>query len=72
MAEDYLKKALRVSYLLSFGFALALGGGFFLLTSLSGDHNPLTRYGGAAWVSLLALIVALPTITPLMKRRYRG
>ena len=72
MAVDYLKKALRVSYLLSFTFALVLGGGFFLITSLTGEHSPLTRYGGGAWVFLLALIVALPTITPFMKRRYRG
>jgi hypothetical protein len=72
MAEDYLKKALRVSYLLSFGFSVVLGVGFFLLTSLTGDYNVLTRYGGTGWVFLLALIIALPTVTPVMKRRYRG
>jgi hypothetical protein len=71
MAEDYLKKALRVSYLVSFGFALILGGGFFLITSISGDYNVLASYGGAAWVFVLALIIALPTVTPIMKRRYR-
>ncbi|MDP6347419.1 MAG: hypothetical protein QGH23_09635 [Dehalococcoidia bacterium] len=72
MAEDYLKKELRVIYLLSFGFSLVLGVGFFLLTSLTGDYNILTRYGGASWVFLLALIIALPTVTPVMKRKYRG
>jgi hypothetical protein len=72
MAEDYLEKALRISYLLSFGFALLLGGGFFLITSLTGDYNTLTRYGGTAWVVLLALIIVLPLVAPVMKRRYRG
>ena len=72
MAEDHLKKALKISYVLSFGFAVLLGIGFFLITSLSGDYNTLTRYGGALWVFLLALIIALPTVTPIMKRRFKA
>ncbi len=72
MAEDYLKKALRMSYLVSLGFALLLGGGFFLITTLTGDYNGLTRYGGSVWVFLLALIIALPMVAPVMKRAYRG
>lgn len=72
MAEDYLKRALRTSYLVSFAFALLLAGGFFAFTSLSGDYSMLARYGGAGWVFLLALIIALPTVTPIMKRRYRS
>ncbi len=72
MAEDYLKKALRMSYLVSLVFALLLGGGFFLITTLTGDYNGLTRYGGSAWVFLLALIIALPVVAPIMKRTYRG
>lgn len=72
MAEDYLKKALKMTYLISFAFALVLGGGFFIVTSIIEGHNILTRYGGGAWVFLLTLIIALPTVTPFMKRRYRG
>ncbi len=70
MSEDYQKKALRVSYLLSLGIALVAGLAFFMVTTL-GSYSLLTRYGGGAWVILLSLIIALPTITPVMKRRYR-
>ena len=72
MSDDYLKRALRMSYLISLGLALALSIGFYLVTSLTGQYSILARYGGAAWVLLLTLIIALPTITPAMKRRYRS
>ena len=71
MSDDYLKRALRMSYLISLGLALALSIGFYLVTSLTGQYSVLARYGGAVWVLLLTLIIALPTLTPLMKRRYR-
>ncbi|MEW6034584.1 MAG: hypothetical protein AB1603_06995 [Chloroflexota bacterium] len=72
MADDYLKKALRVSYGVSTGLALLMGLGFFLVTSFTGDHTALARYGGASWVFTLALIIALPTVTPFVKRRIRS
>lgn len=71
MSEDYLKRALRMSYLISLGLALALGIGFYLVTSLTGQYSVLARYGGAVWVLLLTLIIALPVLTPMIKRRYR-
>lgn len=71
MSDDYLKRALRMSYLISLGLALALSIGFYLVTSLTGQYSVLARYGGAAWVLLLTLIIALPALTPLIKRRYR-
>ena len=72
MAQEPLKKALRISYAVSLGVSLLLGGGFWLVTTLAGDYNTMARYGGAAWVFLLSLIIALPTVTPIIKRRYRG
>jgi len=71
MSDDYLKRALRMSYLISLGLALALSIGFYLVTSLTGQYSVLARYGGAVWVLLLTLIIALPALTPLIKRRYR-
>ena len=41
---------------------------FFLAASLQ-DQEALARYAGAVWVFILALIVALPTITPILKKR---
>ncbi len=71
MAQESLAKALRISYVISVGIAVVLAGAFFAGTTLAGDYNALARYGGAAWIFLLALIVGLPTITPLIKRRNR-
>ena len=69
MSQDRQNKALRVSYPISLGIALAAALGFFIATSAAG-HSLLTRYGGSLWVLLLSLIIALPTLTPLVKRRY--
>lgn len=71
MAKDPLQKALRISYLISFSFGLLLSAAFFAVTTLSGDYNMLARYGGALWILILGLVVALPTVAPRVKRRYR-
>ncbi len=61
-----------VSYVVSLAVALVASIAFFAYTSLRGAYNVVARYGGAFWVLLLALIIALPTVSPVMKRRYRG
>lgn len=72
MPEDTQKRAMRISTIISFAWALLLAGAFLVVTSLWGDYNAVTRFGGAAWVLLLALVVALPTVTPIVKKRMRG
>ncbi|MBI2853663.1 MAG: hypothetical protein HYX87_01920 [Chloroflexi bacterium] len=62
---------MRISYLVSFGASAIAALTFLLITSLTGGHTPLTRIGGTLWVFLLSLIIALPTVTPAFKRRYR-
>ncbi|MBI2957464.1 MAG: hypothetical protein HYY32_01355 [Chloroflexi bacterium] len=71
MSQDHSRSALRAAWALSGGIALVMSVGFFLLTTFTGSYNDLTRYGGAAWVLLLSLIIALPVLTPLIKRRHR-
>lgn len=71
MVEDYQKKALSISYTISFGFALLLALSFFLLSPLIAGDNSVARYGGAVWVLLLSLIVALPLVVPAVKKRLR-
>lgn len=44
---------------------------FWLVASLLGDYPLVTRIGGAIWVWLLSLIVAMPLITGWTKRRVR-
>ncbi len=62
---------MRVAHILSFAVAVVLGGIFFAYTTIAGGYNTLARYGGAVWVFILALIIALPTVAPAVKRRYR-
>ncbi|MEK7681365.1 MAG: hypothetical protein AAB369_00885 [Chloroflexota bacterium] len=65
------ENARLVGTLISFGIALAAAGAFFAVTG-AGGYTAVARYGGAAWVFLLALIVAMPTVLPLFKRRSGG
>lgn len=45
--------------------------GLFLVVTLVGDYDWVTRLGGATWVFLLSMIVLMPIVTPLVKRRYK-
>jgi len=60
-----------VSAVIYTGISLAAAG-LFLLATMSGKHTTVERFGGAGWVFLLSLIVALPTITPVLKKRFKG
>ena len=65
------ERAMRLATLLSFVAAFAMAGAFFLAASLQG-YGPLPRYAGAVWVFILSLVVALPTIAPILKKRLGG
>ncbi len=49
--------------------AVLLSGAYFATTSLTGSYNWLTRIGGAAWIFLLSMIILMPIVTPIIKRR---
>ncbi len=44
---------------------------FFLLASVTGNYPPVARFGGAAWVGLLTLIVSMPLVISRVKRQAR-
>ncbi len=44
---------------------------FFLAATLKGGTPDVARFGGAAWVFLLTMIVTMPLVTAWFKRRYR-
>lgn len=46
-----------------------LAAGLFFLGTLAGDYTLVERLGGVAWVFLLSMIILMPTITPLVKKR---
>ncbi|MBI2867225.1 MAG: hypothetical protein HYX97_02680 [Chloroflexi bacterium] len=48
--------------------SLAAAGVFFAVT-VAGDYSWVARGGGAAWVFSLSMIVLMPLVTPLVKRR---
>ena len=62
------EKAIRLATIFSFIVAAIMAGGFILAASLKGYGN-LPRYAGAVWVFILSLVVALPTIAPILKKR---
>lgn len=63
------KKVGTLSAICYTGISLAIAGTFYLLASIS-NHDPVTRYGGAAWVFILSMIITMPVIIPLIKKRY--
>ena len=44
----------------------------FLLAATLGDYPLVARVGGAIWVAILSLIVAMPIVITRVKRRVRG
>ena len=71
MNEEGSKKSLRKAYWVSFASALLFGGVFLVITTFNSDYGAVSRYGGAIWVFTLTLIIALPTVAPIIKRRSR-
>ncbi len=72
MPEDTQKAAMRTATIFSLAFGLVLAAVFFAITSLTGNYNAITRYGGSVWVLILAIVIALPTVAPAIKKRMRG
>lgn len=47
----------------------ATAAGLFLIATFSSDrYGSVERFGGAAWVFLLSMIILMPTITPIVRR----
>jgi len=49
-----------------------VAAGLFLAVTLAGNYTWVARLGGAAWVFLLLMIVLMPIVTPMVKRRFGG
>ena len=61
----------RVSALIYTGTS-AIASLAFLAVTLTGDYDWVARIGGAGWVFLLAMIITMPTVTPLLRARARS
>jgi hypothetical protein len=57
----------RRSALVYTGISLFVALCFLLLASVTGPYSAVARFGGAAWVFLLTMIVTMPLVTARMK-----
>ena len=58
-----------ISVAISAGISLAAAG-LFLVATLAGEYTLVERIGGVFWILLLSMIILMPIITPLVKRRF--
>jgi hypothetical protein len=66
-----MKNVGLISALIYTGISLTAAGVFLGIT-LAGNYTWVARIGGTAWVFLLAMIVLMPVVMPLVKKRYRS
>ena len=59
-----------ISATISMGISV-LAAGLFLLGTLAGEYTPVERIGGMGWVFALSMIILMPVVTPLVKKRVR-
>jgi hypothetical protein len=48
-----------------------IAAALFILATSGAQYTSVDRFGGAAWIFLLCMIILMPVIIPLMKRRMR-
>ncbi|MDP2730399.1 MAG: hypothetical protein Q8O55_07945 [Dehalococcoidales bacterium] len=59
-----------ISALISAAISVTVAG-LFLLGTLAGEYTLVERIGGVAWVLLLSMIILMPVVTPIVKKRQR-
>ena len=70
--EQVEKEVARKSALIYLPIALGVALLFVLAASLVGNYPLVAKIGGAVWVGLLSLIVAMPVVTARIKRQAKG
>lgn len=66
-----MKKVGSISAVIYTGISV-LAAGLFLLSTISGQYALVERIGGMAWVFLLSMIILMPIITPLIKKKIKS
>ena len=51
------------------GISVAAAVAFFLVTTFVAGYPAVARYGGAAWIFLLMMIVLMPIVIPRVQKR---
>jgi len=60
-------KTARKSALVYTSISLVVALGFLLLATVAGGYSAVARFGGAAWVFMLMMIVTMPLVTARLK-----
>ena len=63
-----MKNASLVSALFYTALSAIAAAAFFLAT-LTGTYTTVERLGGTLWVFLLSMIILMPVVTPIVKRK---
>ena len=60
-----------VSAIIYTGTAL-VAAGLFILATLSSKYTNVERFGGAGWVFFLSMIILMPVVTSIVKKKLGG
>jgi hypothetical protein len=63
-----MKRVGSISTIIYTGISV-IAAGLFLVSTLSGQYTLIERIGGTGWVFLLSMIILMPIVTPLVKRK---
>ena len=61
----------RLAAIIYVGTSFAAALVFWLVTTFAGTYPAVARYGGAAWVFVLFMIVLMPIVIPRVRNRHR-
>jgi hypothetical protein len=65
-----MKNAGAISAFIYTGLSVLIAG-FFLLGTPAREYTLVERVGGTGWVFLLSMIILMPVVTPLVKRKVK-
>jgi hypothetical protein len=63
-----MKNTSLISAVIYTGISL-LAAGLFIVATLGGKYTPVESFGGAAWVFLLCMIILMPIVIPMVRRK---
>lgn len=66
-----MKNVSLISAIIYTGISL-VAAGLFVAATLSGKYTSVERFGGAGWVFFLSMIILMPVVTPMVKKRLGG
>jgi hypothetical protein len=66
-----MKNIALTSALVYTGISLSAAA-IFVLATLPGKYTAVERFGGATWIFILSMIILMPVIIPMVKKRHAG